>query len=146
MSTRTEPSQFERPTKRGPAGVTAIALQGVTALGALAGVQGFLSGAFDPLVAELHEAWPLVDGPVLPALALGALVGLPHVGALVLGLRRDDRAPVVGVGVGAVLLGWVTVQLPLIGWSSPIQWLFLGVGIAEIAAAGTWWSRERRHR
>lgn len=123
--------------------IATLALEAVTALGAAAGVQGFLSGAFDPLVDQLHGAWPLVDGRVLPAVALGALVGLPQAAALVLGVRRHRWAPGLGVAVGAALTAWVTLQLPLIGWTSPVQWAFVAVGVAEVAAAAVWWRRVR---
>lgn len=126
------------------AGITTMALQAVTVLGAAAGVQGFLSGAFDPLVDQLHDALALVDGPVLPAVALGGLVGVPHLAALVLGLRRDARAPVAGAVVGAMLAGWVVAQLPLIGLTSPVQWVFLGVGVVELATADLWRRRVSR--
>ena len=120
------------------AGITTIALQAVTVLGAAAGVQGFLSGAFSPLVDQLHDALAIVNGPVLPALALGGLVGLPHAVALVLGLRRHRRAPLAGAAVGGALAVWVAAQLPLIGLTSPVQWVFLGVGVAELAASELW--------
>ena len=115
-----------------------LGLETVTVVGAAAGVQGFLVGTFDPLLDQLQTAWPLVDGPVLPALALGAVVAVPHGVALTIGLRRHPRAPVAGIAVGAVLVAWVTVQLPLIGWASPVQWLFVGIGATEVVAAAAW--------
>lgn len=146
MSVPADTPPSGRQLTRGPAGVATMAIQAVTALGAVAGVQGFLSGAFEPLVDQLHDAVPLVDGPVLPAIALGAVVGLTHIGALTLALRRDPRAAAAGVAAGGVLLGWVTVQLPLIGWTSPVQWAFLAIGAAEVATAGIWLGRTRRGR
>ncbi|NUU17038.1 hypothetical protein HP550_07225 [Cellulomonas humilata] len=113
----------------------ALALDGLTVVGAVAGVQGFLSGQFDPLVSRLS----FVDGPAVPALALGLCVGLPQAVALTLGLRRHARAPEVGVGAGVVLTGWVLAQLPLIGWTSPVQWAFFAVGVGESVAALLWW-------
>jgi len=112
----------------------AIALEGLTAVGAVAGVQGFLTGAFDPLVDRLT----FVDGPVVPALALAVCVGVPQGTALVLGLRRHALAPQAALGAGVVLTGWVLAQLPLIGWESPVQWAFFAVGLAETAAAARW--------
>lgn len=130
----------DRPTgtARRAARLTTFSLEAITAVGAVAGVQGFLSGAFDPLVDQLHDAWPLVDGRVLPAVALAGLVGLPQAGALVLGLRRHPRAADAGLVAGGVLAVWVLAQLPLIGWTSPIQWVFAGVGVSEVIAAGIW--------
>ena len=118
-----------------------LSLQAVTAVGAAAGVQGFLSGTFDVLVSQLHDAWPLVDGRVLPALALGATVALPQAVAFGVGLRRHPLAADLSIAVGAALVAWVSLQLPLIGWTSPVQWAFVGIGVAEVVAAALW----RRH-
>lgn len=122
------------PSPRPVARRCAIALAGLTTVGALAGVQGFLSGEFDPLVDRLT----FVDGPLVPAVALAMCVGVPQGAALVLGLRRHARAPQAALGAGVVLTGWVVAQLPLIGWESPVQWAFFAVGLAETAAAARW--------
>lgn len=116
----------------------ALGLAGLTTVGALAGVQGFLSGQFDPLVDQLAEPLELVDGPQWPALALGVCVGLPQAVALILGLRRHPRAGPVSLGAGVVLTGWVLVQLPLIGWTSPVQWAFFAIGLGEVATSILW--------
>ncbi|WP_426595009.1 hypothetical protein ACPPVS_05410 [Cellulomonas sp. McL0617] len=115
-----------------------VGLTGLTTVGVLVGVQGFLSGAFDPLVEQLAGSLEVSVGAVLPACALGVGVGLPQTVALALGLRRHPKAGLVGLGAGAVLTGWVLVQLPLIGWTSPVQWVFLAVGLVEIAASILW--------
>lgn len=117
---------------------TTLSLEAVTAVGAAAGVQGFLSGAFDPLVDQLRDALPFVTGRALPAAALAGLVALPQAGALLLGLRRHPRAADAGLAVGAVLTAWVALQLPLIGFSSPVQWAFAAVGVAQVVAAALW--------
>jgi hypothetical protein len=127
---------------RGAARTVSLSLQALTAVGAAAGVQGFLSGAFDPLVDQLHDAWPMVEGRVLPAVALGALVAVPQAFAFVVGVRRHPRAADVALATGAALTAWVTLQLPLIGWTSPVQWAFVGVGVAE-TVAGSLWRRRR---
>lgn len=130
MTGRTSLSAPSRPVARR----SAIALEGLTTVGALAGVQGFLTGAFDPLVDRLT----FVDGPAVPALALAVCIGVPQGAALVLGLRRHVLAPRAALGAGVVLTGWVLAQLPLIGWESPVQWTFFAVGLAETAAAARW--------
>lgn len=113
-----------------------LALEGLTTVGAVAGVQGFLAGQFDPLVDQLA----FVDGPAVPALALGVCIALPQGVALVLGLRRHALAPQAALASGVVLTGWVLAQLPLIGWDSPVQWAFFAVGLAETALAARWMS------
>lgn len=118
--------------------ITTLSLEALTAVGAAAGVHGFLTGTFDALVDQIHDAWPIVEGRVLPALALGAVVALPQSGAFVLGLRRHRWAADAGLAVGASLIAWVTLQLPLIGWSSPVQWAFIGIGVVQVVAASIW--------
>jgi hypothetical protein len=122
----------------GTARAWVLGLQGVTLVGVAAGVQGFLSGAFEPLVADLGDALAVVDGPVLPAAALVVVVGVPHATALVLVLRRSSRAPAAAAATGGLLAAWVLAQLPLIGWTSPVQWAFATVGLVECAAALRW--------
>ena len=115
---------------------TLLGLQGFTLVGVVAGVHGFVTGAFEPLVAELVGHLAVVDDAGrVPALALGLVVGVPQLVALVLALRADRRAAVVGLAAGMTLTAWVVVQLPLIGWSSPIQWAFFAVGLCESAVA-----------
>jgi hypothetical protein len=118
--------------------ITTLSLEALTAVGAVAGVQGFLSGAFDSLVDQLRDVLPFVDGRALPAAALGGLVALPQAGALLLGLRRHRLAADAGLVVGVGLTAWVGLQLPLIGFSSPVQWAFLAIGVAQVAAAALW--------
>ena len=125
-------------TKQTAARRTTLALEAFTVLGAVIGVQGFLSGSFDPLVEDLSEAFALIDGPTIPALALGALIGVPQGAALVMGLRGSPRAPGAAIAVGAVLVGWVVAQYPLVGWGSPLQPAFAAVGAAEVASALLW--------
>lgn len=125
-------------TSADAARIAALVLEAVTAVGGVAGIQGFLSGTFDPLVDQLHDAWPLVQGRVLPAVALGAFVALPQAVALGLGLRRHQRAGDAALAVGVTLTVWVAAQLPLIGLESPVQWAFLAVGVAEVVAAIVW--------
>lgn len=115
-----------------------MSLQAVTTVGAVAGVQGFVSGAFDPLVDQLNKVLPPVNGPVLPAAALGLLVGVPQGASFVLGARHHPAGPAAGVASGSALVVWVVAQQPLIGWTSPIQWMFAAVGLAEIAASIAW--------
>jgi len=120
-----------------------LGLAGLTTVGAVAGVQGFLSGAFDPLVDQLARSLEPVDGAALPAVALAACVGVPQAVALTFALRRHPSAPLLGLGAGAALTGWVLVQLPLIGWTSPVQWAFFAVGLGEVASSTTWLRRAR---
>jgi hypothetical protein len=119
---------------------TAVVLEALMVLGTLAGIQGFLSGAFTPLVEDLETSLP-IDGPVVPAVALGLVVGGTQALALILGVANRDRAPQASLVAGSVLVAWVLVQLPLIGWTAPVQWAVFAVGVVEVAVATTWLRR-----
>ncbi|WP_273654027.1 hypothetical protein [Cellulomonas fimi] len=70
----------------------------------------------------------------MPAVALAVLVGVPQAVVLATALRRAAVAPVVAVVGGVALTGWVVAQLPLVGWTSPVQWAFAAVGVIECVA------------
>jgi hypothetical protein len=114
-----------------------LALESVTLIGVGAGIQGFLSGAFVPLVDQLAERLPL-DGPVVPAVGLGLVVGVSQGASLVMGARDHPRAAEASLIAGSVLAGWIVAQLPLIGWTQPVQWAVLGVSVAEVAVSAAW--------
>ncbi len=114
-----------------------VSLQALTVVGAAAGVQGFVSGSFQPLVDQLAERLPM-DGPLLPATALALVVGGSQATGLVLGARNHPQAPQIALVAGSVLVGWIAAQLPLIGWTAPVQWAFLVIGVAEVAISARW--------
>ena len=120
-----------------------VALESVTVLGAVAGVQGFLSGSFAPLVDELEQVLPL-EGPVLPAAGLGLVVGVTQGGAAVLGATDHGRAAEASLLAGSVLVAWIVAQLPLIGWTQPVQWAVLVISVAEVGVSVAWVRRRRR--
>lgn len=114
-----------------------VALEVLMVLGTIAGIQGFLSGSFAPLVDELGTRIP-VDGPVIPAAALGLVIGGSQTAALILGLNNSPRAPRASLLAGTVLVLWVLAQLPLIGWTTPVQWVVFAVGVAEVTVSMVW--------
>jgi hypothetical protein len=124
-----------RPLRR-----AAVVLEALMVLGTLAGIQGFLSGSFAPLVEDLETSLP-IDGPVVPAVALGLVVGGTQALALMLGVANRARAPQASLVAGSVLVAWVLVQLPLIGWTAPVQWAVFAVGVAQVAVATMWLRR-----
>jgi hypothetical protein len=118
----------------------AVALEALMVLGTLAGIQGFLSGSFAPLVDDLGTRLPL-KGPVVPAVALGVVVGGSQAAALILGVAHRARAAQASLLAGLVLVAWVLAQLPLIGWTAPVQWIVFAVGVVEVAVATAWLRR-----
>lgn len=137
MDVLTQPRQFTRRLRH-----TSVALEAVTALGAAAGVQGFLSGSFAPLVDQLEQRLP-VNGPVLPAVALGLVVGATQGTAAVVGARDHPRAAEASLIAGSILVAWIMAQLPLIGWTEPVQWAVLSISVTEVAVSLAW-LRSRR--
>ena len=107
-----EHQRAEDPTRR--LRRATIVLEALTILGTLAGVQGFLAGSFAPLVDDLETKLP-IDGPLVPAAALGLVVGGSQTAALILGIKNRPRAPQASLLAGTVLVVWVVAQLPLIG-------------------------------
>ena len=117
---------------------TALALEAFTAFGAVIGIQGFVSGSFDPLVEDVSETFAFIDGPAIPALALGAFVGFRRWSRWPWAFAGALARPMAAGLAGAVLVGWVAAQYPLVGWGSPLQPAFAAVGAAEVAAAVLW--------
>jgi len=98
--------------------------------------------------------WPLDGGPLrvppewmagtafgsyrLPGLvllfAVGGSAGVSLAG-LILG-RPWARAA--ALSAGAVLCGWIAVQVALLGWVHPLQPLLGAIGLAELGLAGGW--------
>ncbi|MEV6061463.1 hypothetical protein AB0L62_15805 [Nocardia asteroides] len=105
-----------------------VGTTGFVAIWAIAGAFGLISGGAD-LGAEITSRLPL-HSPVLAGLLLAAIVGAPMATTAILGLRARPSAALVGVGSGALLLGWVTVQPFVIGQFSWLQPVFGVLGIA----------------
>lgn len=110
-----------------------IGTAGFVALWAFLGAAGLVGGGAE-LGADITARLPFAS-PVLAGLLLAAIVGVPMATTAVLALRADPVAPIVGLGGGALLIGWVTVQPFVIGrftWLQPVFGL-LGVAVCLLA-------------
>jgi hypothetical protein len=97
----------------------------------------------------ITDAWGLpvddleplpVGGWVLPGVALLALVAVPMLTAAVLVCRRQSSAAFVSVVAGLLLVGWVAVQVAVIGLQMFMQPLMFGLGLV-VAGLGWRWKR-----
>ena len=72
---------------------------------------------------------------LVPGLLLAVAVGGSALAAAVLVARGARRASLVSLAAGAVVVGWIAVQVWLIGFVSALQPLVCGLGLAMIALA-----------
>jgi hypothetical protein len=79
----------------------------------------------------------------LPGIALLLSVALPQLVAAWFVWRRDARAGVVGLVVGALLVLWIAVQLLLLQRYFFLQPVIAVIGLLEMALAW-WWVRRSR--
>jgi hypothetical protein len=115
-----------RPLRRRVIGLVAGA-NAVTALGgAVALAAGWLS-----LGDELTRRLPW-GSPVLGGVALAVLVGLPNLGLTGLALRHDPRTAPATVAVGAVLIGWIVVEIAFLRVLAGLQVGYALVGILMV--------------
>lgn len=120
-----------RTLKQGPPRNAVIALvAGLNTVAALAGALGLATGylSLGPVVTS-RLPW---DSVVLGGVALGLLVAVPNAVLTVLAVRGDHRTGFVSVGVGALLVGWIVVELAFIRELSFFHPLYVGVGILLI--------------
>ena len=114
-------------------------LEGLLAVGAAAGAWGLISGSLD--TSSFEHRLPF-HSPALGGVALALLVAVPAIVALVATIGRRSWAPAAAVGSGALLIGWIAVQVVVIGPTSVLQPLMLAWGCALLALG----ARERLAR
>ena len=85
-----------------------------------------------------------VDTWTLPGLALVLTVAVPQLVAAWFVWRRDPRAGVIGLVVGAALVLWILVQLLVLQRYFFLQPVIAGFGLLEMALAGWWLHRSRQ--
>lgn len=135
-----------------PGGRAGLAL-GILALGleaplAVAGLYGGSTLFRDPSGASMDMSLVWLAGTPFPDYELPGAVLLVANGIFPLCvcaaiIVRSPRSPELVITSGAVLIGWMTVQIAMIGYELWIQALFLGIGLA-LAAVGVLWTVVRR--
>jgi hypothetical protein len=110
-----------------------LGLEVVTGVGAVAGAVNLVGDGMgmDP---GLLDGTPFTSW-TWPGVALVAVVGLPMLVAALAEWRRLPRAPYASLGAGVALLGWITVQVALIGYQTWLQPTFFLVGLAVASLA-----------
>lgn len=91
----------------------------------------FLNGAGVPL-SYLHDT-PFVSH-LVPGLALGIVVGGTQVTAAIAVNRRHPYAIMAAAVAGFGMIVWIFVELAVISEYSPLQTIYFGVGVIELAA------------
>lgn len=104
---------------------------GVTAVCAAAGAIGLVTGTVD-LGSTLTGRLPWHSG-VVAGLCLLAVVALPMTVCAVLAARNSPRYAWSALIAGALLVGWIAVELVVIRQFSWLQVVFVAVGLAVCA-------------
>ena len=120
---RDEPATEKRPT-----GLSAFA--GFVAISAFGGTLGLITGVLD-MGHELNQRLPL-HSPVLGGIALALLVGVPACAVSLLAWRRDTRAGAASIVAGALLVGWIVVEIAFIRELAFLQLFYAGAGVAYV--------------
>ena len=116
-------------------------LTGAVAVNALAGSALMVTGVLD--FGDTVTARLPLHSTTLAALALAVIVGLPMAGAAVLAARGHPRAVEAAMLAGALLVGWIGVQLTVIRTFSPLQPVMAAAGVAVFLAGVA--ARSRGH-
>lgn len=134
--TRTQ-SPAGRPARRTTRHTLLAALAGFMAIGATAGGLGLMNGAedfFGEQTATIYARLPF-ESPQFAGAALLLGVAVPMALTAVLAWRGSRLTAAVGGAAGAVLVGWIIVQLALIGTFFWLQPVCLAWGLAVTVLA-----------
>ena len=139
-------STFPRSSDRRFA-TTALSLEVLLSVGALAGGAARVlgpRGEILPLPVSALAGSPF-DSYLLPGVVLFAVLGIGPLVAADLARRRHALAPTAALAVGIALLGWLAVEIAVIGFSMtpPLQPIYLVLG-AAITLVGLAWVRQAR--
>jgi hypothetical protein len=93
---------------------------------------------------ELHGT-PFTDFTI-PALLLGIVVGGSTLAATMVTVWGPPWSwPLVSAAAGCIMVGWMTIEIALIGLDVWVQALYFAVGLLMIALAGLLQRAESRH-
>jgi len=109
-------------------------LVGIGAVVSGAALVAVPSGALLGMRPELLESTPFRTF-LIPGVLLCAVVGTSTTLAGVLALLRKRSAPISALMAGGILVGWMAIQLALIGYRQPNQVLFLLFGLVILGTA-----------
>jgi len=114
--------------------IALVVLEAIVALNAFAGGYYGMSGA-PSVPPEWLDGTPFEDY-VVPGLILFVAVGGSMSAAALAGaFAGRRRASLAGLSAAVVLLGWIVVQVAMIGYVSFLQPLFFAIGVAIFVVA-----------
>jgi hypothetical protein len=105
----------------------------ITAFAAWAGSLALAAGIIDFGV-EINRRLPF-HSPVFAAFALAIVVALPMTLAALLCARRSPKWKATSIVAGAMLIGWIAVQLAIIQEFSWLQPVMAAAGVAVLTGA-----------
>jgi hypothetical protein len=95
---------------------------------------------------DIADQLPL-RSPVLGAVALSAIVGVPYSVLAVLAWRGGPRVDQMAVLSGGLLIGWILAEALILEESSFLEPLYAAIGAGTVATGYRWMSNGlRRHR
>ena len=123
--------------------IAVVAVNLIAALSAFAGALGLVVGYMNIPLSELHTT-PFADFTV-PALLLGFVVGGSALAAALIALFGPRRIALfeplrfdalVAAVAGCVMVGWMVIEIAMIGLDIWVQALYFVVGLLMIGLAG----------
>jgi hypothetical protein len=126
---------------------TTIGLELLLAAGAIGGGIALMAGPRGqilPLPVSSLSGSPFADY-FWPGVVLFVAIGVFPLAAAALSLRRHPAAPAIAIATGVSLLGWLAVEIAIIGYSSnpPLQPFYLVLGVVICAVSGLWLRESR---
>lgn len=115
--------------------IAVIVVDLFAAVSAIAGAAGLVFGFMNIPLSALHGS-PFSDF-TYPALLLGVVVGGSALVAAVISVFGPRRMETLASAIaGCIMVGWITIEMLMIGLGSWLQPLYLVVGLAMIGLAG----------
>lgn len=118
---------------RGVSRVALAVLEAFTAVGAYVGGYTLVTGGYD-MPEELLDSTPFASW-TWPGTLLVLVVALPMTVAVVLEIAGARRAFTASVSAGVLLVGWILVQMAVIGYQMFLQPAMLVVGLLVVLLA-----------
>jgi len=122
-----------------------IGLELFLALGAFYGSLSLLN---DPTGRGLHMPLDVLKGTpfdnyLVPAIILFGVNGMVPLVTVIATVMGFPWAKYGHIAVGALLTGWMVGQAALVGFSAPIQYVYLLLGFVILALGLLFWNQER---
>jgi hypothetical protein len=117
-------------------------LIGILALGALSALGGGVYGASGApgVPRELLRDTPF-DDFVVPSVVLMVIVGGAMLAGAIALLARAPHARTIAIGAGVILLGWIAVQVAMIGY---VSWMQPATLLAALVIVWIGWALPER--